>query len=529
VSASHDNAPECKPDVPAVVVVAFGLLLAQVSTEQSLSAMVLTLGSGLRQLGLLVLAHLLAERDMPYRRRQVVVTCPKCQSPMERLKNLRTVHRYTLLGKLAYTRCRYRCPACGERIFPLDQSLSLKAKLHGHSEELASELVLLCAVMPFAKGCELFERMRGFAVSTRLACALTRSVGESLVKMEMKRAEELWKLRHEQPERFEPTPAELRRIERHERVYVMMDSSKAGIQQGKRGRGAPRNKTLRKQLLEARRKAVRAAKRGKHEPTPPPEQPSHDELADDDSWRDVRALLIFREADLVQTSNKRREIIHRRVIAHVGTKEEWMRLVHMALHEEGVYTAREVVIIADGGNGIWPLFDELLPSTRFRKVVQLLDWYHAASHLWAVGRALKGWKTTAERKACARWVHVLLDDLAEGKVANVVQRLRRLRPRSEAVKDTVRKCIDYLEGHRHRMRYAWCRKKGMLIGSGPVESVHGWVIQARCGLPGMRWSLEGINAMLRLRCSWASGRWDEDFALAAGPASPSDRYLKVGA
>jgi hypothetical protein len=93
----------------------------------------------------------------------------------------------------------------------------------------------------------------------------------------------------------------------------------------------------------------------------------------------------------------------------------------------------------------------------------------------------------------------------------------------------VRKCIDYFDDHRHRMRYSFFRKRGMLIGSGPVESVHGWVIQARCGLPGMRWSLDGINAMLRLRCAWASGRWDEDFALAAASPAPSDRNHVLGA
>jgi len=88
------------------------------------------------------------------------------------------------------------------------------------------------------------------------------------------------------------------------------------------------------------------------------------ELEDEDSWRDVRALLIFREEDLVQSSRSRREILHRRVVAHVGTKEEWMQLLHMTFYEEGVYTAREVIIVADGGQGIWETFEELLRGPR---------------------------------------------------------------------------------------------------------------------------------------------------------------------
>lgn len=514
--------------MPDEAATALGDVVAKLAAEPSLSKMVVILAAGLRSVGLLLLAHLLDDRDQPWRRREVEVCCPKCGGSMTRTKNLREVQRYTLLGKLRYRRCRYHCPACDHRVFPLDESLSLKKNLRGHSQEFANDLVLLCTVMPFAKGCELFERLRGFAVSTRLACALTWGIGARLHEAEMERADQLWTARHERPELFEPVPADLRRMERHGRVYVMADNSKGGIQEGKRGRGAPKDKTLRKMLLEARRKAVRAAKRGKAGPTPPPDLPALEEL-DEDSWRDVRALLIFREEDLVPTSTKRREVIHRRVVAHVGTKEEWLRLVHMAFHEEGVYTAREVVIIADGGNGIWELFDELLPATPSRKVVQILDWYHAASHLWAVGRALKGWKTEKERKTCAAWVHTLLDYLAEGKVANVLQRLRKLKKLSERAADDVRKCIEYFDDHSERMRYAWCRKQGMLIGSGAVESVHRWVIQARCGLPGMRWSVAGLNAMLRLRCSWASGRWDDDFARAAAADPPTDRKVTAAA
>jgi hypothetical protein len=67
----------------------------------------------------------------------------------------------------------------------------------------------------------------------------------------------------------------------------------------------------------------------------------------------------------------------------------------------------------------------------------------------------------------------------------------------------------------------------MLIGSGAIESVHAWVIQARCRLPGMRWSVEGANAILRLRGAWASGRFDDEFASAAELAPATDQNLKA--
>ena len=534
MSVSHKKAGFRKREVPDFLI----QLMEEVWLEQmkavTLTSLVLTVLHGLRKMGIAILEYSLEERDRAFCQKGLKLECPKCKGAMRKLRNRRKVSRMTLLGKVTYRRSRYACRTCGHRVFPLDEQLSLKGMLRGHSDEFAKDVVLLCTIAPFEKGCELFERFYGVAVSTRLARALTLAIGKRLFDQEMKRAEELWELRHKEPERFEPTPARLRKMQRSKRVYVMMDNSKLGIQEGKRGRGASREKTqkkdtthkmLKKMAQQAKRKAVQKAKQGKAGPHPEVEEPPETAFADTDGWKDVRALLIFREEDLAQTGNKkRRAILHRRVIAHVGTKEEWKRLVHLALYEEGVYVAHEVVVIADGGSGIWELFEELLPPTRFRKVVQVLDWFHAASHLWKVGRALKGCKTESQRKACVNWVSPLLDDLSKGKVANVLCRLRKLRPMSVAAKEEIRKCIKYFKEHRKRMRYAWYRKQDMLTGSGAIESIHAWMIQARFRLPGMRWSTEGANAMLRLRCAWASGRLDEKFALAADadPATPED-------
>jgi hypothetical protein len=528
---SHAEIGSGKPDLPAAVVAELQLLMLQLADISSLAKMVVATLGCVRGIGLLMLKDAIEQRDERFRRSERVVVCPKCKANMKRTKNLRRIRRFTQLGGLIYRRCGYVCPHCGQRCFPLDADLEIPTGLHGHSHEFASGLVLLCVVVPFGKGCELFDRLAGFCVSTRLARALTFEVGTRLFAAEMKNAEMLWSQRSEHPELFEPPPAKLRSIERHERVYVMTDNSKVGLQKGKRGRKAPRLKTLLKYAQHERRQAARAAKRVVNGPDAPPAANTDLKgmLDDDGSWRDVRALLIFREEDLAQVSKTRRQIVHRRIVAHMGTKEEWIQLVNMAFHEEGVYTAHEVVVVADGGSGIWELVDELLPSTTSRKVVQILDWYHAASHLWEVGRALRGCKTPQQRARCAAWVDGLLDYLAEGKVANVIQRLAKLKGISDAAAEAVRKCLKYFEAHRDRMRYAWYRKNGLLIGSGAIESVHAWVIQARCRLPGMRWSEAGINAMLRLRCSWASGRWDEDFRSAANAAETAPRQIKAAA
>jgi hypothetical protein len=115
----------------------------------------------------------------------------------------------------------------------------------------------------------------------------------------------------------------------------------------------------------------------------------------------------------------------------------------------------------------------------------------------------------------------LLEYLKRGEVANVLQRLRKIKGGSRDTREALRKLIKYFEIHRNRMRYGWYRKHRIVIGSGAIESAHKWVIQVRCKLPGMRWSLAGANAMLRLRCAWASGRWDDVFKSERAPP-PTD-------
>ena len=72
-----------------------------------------------------------------------------------------------------------------------------------------------------------------------------------------------------------------------------------------------------------------------------------------------------------------------------------------------------------------------------------------------------------------------------------------------------RKCIHYVFGNRHRMRYPQFRAKGLCISSGVVEAGCKQ-IGARLKRAGMRWTVAGANAIIALRCCILSGRF-EDF------------------
>jgi len=499
-------------------------LIGQADQAKTLTAMVTLVMLGLRMLGLKLIRLTLERRDEAlHRHRQGPPSCPRCGRRLRKPRRKWTT-RVTLLGKLRYRRRSWLCPHCHKSHQPLDRTLDLVVMYHGQSLEFVRELTLLCTLHAFEQGCTLFERCFGFEVSTHLAHRMVMSIGGKLHKREMDRAKELWKRREKHPEEFEPTPAELRKRNRADRLYVMLDNSKVRIQEGKRGRGA-KKRTKQKGVVE--RFNV-----GNAGPVLVKEKGKKKASKGEGDWRDVRALLIYREADVASCSKGRRKILHRRVLAHVGTQDQWRQILHLAFHEQGVYLAREVVVVADGGAGIWEMIDELLPSTRTRMVTQILDWCHAVSYLWKVAKKWKRGNRKKDVQARAKWVDGLVAYLAAGKVANVLQRLQRLqRGKSGELFDEIRRCLEYLEEHRGRMHYPSYRKAGMTIGSGAIESIHKWVIQARCKQAGMAWSEAGVNAMLRLRCVWASGRWDEIFTPAVGAAGekPNDSVIELAA
>jgi hypothetical protein len=107
-----------------------------------------------------------------------------------------------------------------------------------------------------------------------------------------------------------------------------------------------------------------------------------------------------------------------------------------------------------------------ITSTNFPGMPQVVDWSHAAGHLWAVANAVYGEQTPAAKQ----WAERHLDLLWEGRVGQVVSSLDQLHLDRAGYAEGVREAPDYFRGNQERMRYAAFRAQGLPIGSGTVES-----------------------------------------------------------
>ena len=167
--------------------------------------------------------------------------------------------------------------------------------------------------------------------------------------------------------------------------------------------------------------------------------------------------------------------------------------------------------------------------------VVIQDFIHALEYLWKAAYCfhLEG---SAEAEA---WVldHALA--LLHGKVSDVAAGVRRSATRrdlSQAAREPVDKCADYLLKNKPRFDYATALVHGWPIATGIIEGACRHLVKDRMDLTGARWSLDGAEAVLRLRALRASGDF-EDYMLFHRrqehqrnyPSAPQDVGLKLAA
>jgi hypothetical protein len=150
-------------------------------------------------------------------------------------------------------------------------------------------------------------------------------------------------------------------------------------------------------------------------------------------------------------------------------------------------------------------------ENRQLKAVIVLDIVHVIEYLW---RAARDFYCEGSADAEA-WVNRYFLMILQGKAKLVAAAIRRSATANRFAKKNrkgVDKCADYLHDNAHIMQYQDYLKRGLPIGTGVIEGACRHLVKDRMDLTGARWSLEGAEAVLRLRSIYASGDWQEYWA-----------------
>jgi hypothetical protein len=165
---------------------------------------------------------------------------------------------------------------------------------------------------------------------------------------------------------------------------------------------------------------------------------------------------------------------------------------------------RPVICLMDGERALWDA-----QAVYFPEAVGVLDLSHVLERLWAVAHCFHT-EGSDEAKA---FVEQRLRDLLQGRVGYVIGGLRR-RLKAEKLsgqrRKVVRSALEYPGNNKAHMRYDEHLAAGYPIGSGVAEGACRHLVKDRMEQTGMRWTVEGAQAMLHVRALYLNAQW-EDF------------------
>lgn len=171
------------------------------------------------------------------------------------------------------------------------------------------------------------------------------------------------------------------------------------------------------------------------------------------------------------------------------------------------HAGKDVVFLADGGRSLWTAMERHLDLEK-RDIVEILDLIHVAPRLWDAAHIFHG---EGSEKA-AEFVRKRLRRILEGEVGYVIGGLRQMGSkralRGRKAADIARIC-NFLARHRDKMKYDEYLAAGYPIASGVIEGACRHVVKDRMEREGMRWTVEGAQAMLDLRTTYINGQWDD--------------------
>ncbi len=361
----------------------------------------------------------------------------------------RTKNVVSVLGPLRLERAYYHCSSCGQGFCPRDRQLGLENS--SLSPALSRMTGTVGAMVSFQEGSALLRELAGVPVDAKQVERTAEALGKEIAEDERLHSEPLDSL---------PLPRTM---------YLGMD-----------GTGIP----LRAEELVGRagKQPDGSAKTGEVKLCTIWSAESLDEqgtpVRDEGSITYSAAL---ERASALDTAAERSPFAQR--VWREATRRRFCQ-------------APRRVVLGDGAVWIWNIADDQFPGA-----TQIVDRYHAKEYLSDLGKALYG--PTAPR--AAQWAERRKEELDTGKFLALLNAIRRQVPRS----DLARRCLHYFKTNRERMRYPEFHAQGLCTSSGVVEAGCKVAIGTRLKRAGMHWTKQGSNAIIALRCSKLSGRFQD--------------------
>lgn len=361
----------------------------------------------------------------------------------------RTKQVESVLGPLRLERAYYHCSGCGHGVFPRDRHLGIENT--SLSPALTRMTATVGAMVSFQEGSELLRELAGVAVNAKQIERTAEALGEEIAEDERS---------HTEPSDALPLPQTL---------YLGIDGTGIPLRAeelasriGKQPDGSAKTR-------EVKLCTVWSAESRDPDGTP---------IRDAGSITYSAAL---ESASAPDTAAQRSPFAQR--VWREATRRRFCQ-------------ASRTALLGDGAPWIWNIAEDQFPDA-----IQIVDRFHAKQHLSDLGKALYG----VTHPRAAQWAKRRHEELDAGRFQALLAAIRRQLARSEQA----RRGLHYFKTNRHRMRYPEFHAQGLCTSTGVVEAGCKLAIGTRLKRAGMHWTVYGSNAIIALRCSKLSGRFQD--------------------
>ena len=165
---------------------------------------------------------------------------------------------------------------------------------------------------------------------------------------------------------------------------------------------------------------------------------------------------------------------------------------------------RQWVILIDGLPHQIKLIKKVMKKLNVNATI-VMDFIHVLEYLWKAAWCLfdKG------DEAVEKWIAEKSVNILNGHCSQVAKGLRISATKGKiADRVNIDKCADYLLNNKERLQYGIALKSGFPIASGVIEGACRHLINDRLDITGARWSLQGAEAILKLRSLKSSGDFE---------------------
>jgi hypothetical protein len=407
---------------------------------------------------------------------------------LQRLKEPHEKRYLSIFGELLISRYVYGTrEGQAHEWMPLDAALGLPAG--DNSYVLEDWLQRLCVKEAFGGSVDDLRAWLGTTVSVRTAERMNRDMAQYSADYRLSQGL--------------PTPEEDEAI-----LVVSAD-----------GKGVPMRRPLEERLVEEGIRAPRPEESSRPDPGDS-SHPGRKQMAYVGAVYSIASYVRTAEEVIDEVCRRKRSSERPRPVqkhlwaemTHLREGEVWPAapwlFIDMAVesHQRDPNRQKTLVCLMDGERQLWNLQEEW-----FERAVGILDLFHALERLWDVSHCAHAEKSPEASEFVTHHLQMLL----EGKVGYVIREFRRLLLKpglTREKKKTVQSAITYYDNNREHMRYDEYLSAGYPIASGVIEGACHHFVKDRMEGAGMRWELEGAQAMLSLRAIYLNGQWDDFIA-----------------